>query len=74
MNEDAKDCLFGNECEKTKCLFQDDGETENSEDDEDDTEKVYSNSENYDPHLVHIKDLEHSIRKVEQAMAKVNEL
>ena len=81
-HEDAKDCLFGNDCERMKCMFkheehfQDDGETEDedSEDDEDDSDKNYDNSENYDPNLVQITDLEPSIRKVEEAMAKVNDL
>ena len=54
----------------------DDGETEDedSEDDEDDSDTNVDDPETYDPNFVQITDLEPSIRKVEEAMAKVNEL
>ena len=56
--------------------FQDDGETEDeeSEDEEDETDNVDGNQENYDPDLIQINYLEPSMRKVEEAKAKVTEL
>ena len=75
-HEDAVDCMFGNDCERILCMFR---HVEHIPDDEDsdygdsDGDQTENDNEN-DINTVHMKDLKPILKKVEEAMEKVNEL
>ena len=78
-HEDSPECKFGNGCERIMCMFQheenDDGdEDKNYESSDEDDEEDNADDENGVNKLVNVTDLEPSLKKVEEAMEKVNNL
>ena len=87
-HEHSGDCRFGNECERLLCMYQheqhfqdeDEDEDENEEGDEGDEgdESDGADDDELEEHeylrTVKIMDLEPSLKKVEEAMNKVNNL
>ena len=80
-HEESNDCMFGNDCERIMCMFKheehhpDDEDSDDDDDsDEDVNDNVNENDETNESNIIQMKDLEPSLRKVEEAMEKVNEL
>jgi hypothetical protein len=80
-HEDSPECKFGTECERMMCMFQheerdiSDNEEENENEDESDEEigdEEIGDVKKDEKDLVKITDLEPSLKKVEEAMNKVN--
>ena len=78
-HEESPACKYEKGCERIMCMFQhekseekDDDDGDNSDDD--DSEDDDDNEQNDEESLVKIRDLEPSIKKVEEAMKKVNVL
>jgi hypothetical protein len=75
-HEESPECKFGSECERIMCMFQHE-ERDVSDDEDDDASEDESVEENGDDtedksELIKITDLEPSLKKVEEAMTKVN--
>ena len=78
-HEDSPECKFGNGCERIMCMFQheenNDGDADkNDESSDEDDDESDNDDENGVKHLVNVTDLEPSLKKVEEAMEKVNNL
>jgi len=77
-HDEAPACKFGGGCERILCMFQheDDEESEdednNQDEDNDDEEDVNESID--EENVISIDDIEPSMRKVEEAMEKVNQL
>ena len=80
-HDESPDCKFGKNCERIMCMFsheerdvsdteEDDDESENENDDDENNDEV----NNDDEVIVKIGDIEPSLRKVEEAMDKVEQL
>ena len=73
-HEDSPECKFAKGCERLLCMFQHeekdepDEEDDESDDESDDEKDVDKNEEN----IITINDIEPSLKKVEEAMDKVN--
>ena len=77
-HDESPECKFGQGCERIMCMFQHD-ERDVSDDEEDEELEEESDEENdvdkrNEKDLIKITDLEPSLKKVEEAMNKVNVL
>ena len=73
--------MFGNDCESILCMFKhiehhpdECGDDDETDEDEDENANENENGDVLDINSVQMKDLEPSLRKVEEAMEKVNQL
>ena len=73
-------CKFGRECERIMCMFKHDGrdvsddENEDDEESEDESDEENKDEKRSGKDLIKITELEPSLKKVEEAMDKVNVL
>ena len=71
-HDESPDCRFGNLCERIMCMFSHDERDVSDSEDEDDSDDENGEDEVIkDDHLFKVEDLEPSLRKVEEAMNKV---
>ena len=82
-HEDSPECKFRKGCERILCMFQheendddndDESKNENSDEDDDDESDDDNGDDVSDKNLVNVSDLEPILKKVEDAMEKVNTL
>ena len=81
-HDESSACKFGQQCERIMCMFKHDGrdvsddedENENDEESEDESGDEDEDEKSNGKDLVKITDLEPSLKKVEEAMKKVNVL
>ena len=73
-HEDSRACKFGNGCERMMCMFQHEKSDEDDDDESDDDDGDDDDHNNAEDSLIQVRDLEPSIKKVEEAMEKVNVL
>ena len=78
-HEDSRACKFGKGCERMMCMFQHEKSDENDDDDDasDDNDDDGDDDDDHnddEDSLIKVRDLEPSIKKVEEAMEKVNVL
>ena len=72
----AKECIYGNQCERMYCMFKHDEHFQNNEEESDDENEIDENEceEIYDLDTVRLSDIEPVLAKVEIAMKKANDL
>ena len=77
-HNEAPECKFGGGCERILCMFQheenEESEDEDNNEDDDDVNEDDVNESREEENVISIDDIEPSLRKVEEAMEKVNEL
>ena len=77
-HEESSECKFGNGHERIMCMFQheenNDGDADGNDESSDDDDESDNDDENGATNLVNVNDLEPSLKKVEEAMDKVNTL
>ena len=76
-HEESPECKFGGECERILCMFQHDenDDSENEDDNEDDKEtNGHDDGDTVEENVITIDDIEPSLKRVEDAMEKVNML
>ena len=72
----AKECIYGNQCERMYCMFKHDEHFQNNEEESDGENEIDENEcdEIYDLDTVRLSDIEPVLAKVEIAMKKANDL
>ena len=79
-HDESPDCKFGQTCERIMCMFSheerdvsDTEEEDESDEENNDEDAENDQTNNYDEQIVNIGDIEPSVRKVEEAMDKLQQ-